>query len=62
MDSNDSYDPNIPGNPHPLTYTPGIQTLGGNHNGKLSTFIHSCSLADPLAQQHTSRPIPPLLH
>jgi len=62
MDSNDSYDPDLPGDfhhSHPLTFTPGVPTLGGNHNGKLSTFIHSCGLVDPLARQHSTRPFPP---
>jgi hypothetical protein len=59
MDANLSYDPDTTVPAHPLVYTPGIPTLDRTHDGKLATLIATCGLVDPLARQHSSRPIPP---
>jgi hypothetical protein len=59
MDANDGYDPDNSTQSHSLSYREGIPTLDKNHDGKLSTLISMCCLADPLARHHCSRPIPP---
>jgi hypothetical protein len=59
LDANTSYDPDASAPTHPLLYTPGIPTVDKNHNGKLATLVSTCGLLDPLARQHSSRPIPP---
>jgi hypothetical protein len=59
MDANLSYDPDTTVPAHPLVYTPGIPTLDRTHDGKLATLIATCGLVDPLARQHSNRPIPP---
>jgi hypothetical protein len=58
MDANDTYNPGLPGTPHPVEYQPERPTISSTHNGKLSTLIASCGLRDPLAMQHSSRPFP----
>jgi hypothetical protein len=54
-----SYDPDTTSSSHPLPYTPGIPMLDKKHDGKLATSVATCGLVDPLARQHSSRPIPP---
>ncbi len=56
MDTNATYDTDNLGTAHDLTYTPGNLTQDKRHNGKLSTLLASCSLLQPLAIQHTTRP------
>jgi hypothetical protein len=58
LDANATYDPDTPDSPHPLQYKEGIPTLDKKHDAKLSTLISTCSLVDPLAKQHSSRPFP----
>jgi hypothetical protein len=54
-----SYDPDGTTTSHILPYNPGIPTVHKNHDGKLATLVSTCGLVDPLALQHSTRPIPP---
>jgi hypothetical protein len=58
MDANEPFNSDIPVPVAPLSYQPGIPTLSRTHDGKLSTLVASCSLKDPLALQHSTRPFP----
>ncbi len=58
IDANETYNPDICGNHHPLQYSSGIPTLARSHDGKFSTLVTTCGLKDPLALQHSSRPFP----
>jgi hypothetical protein len=60
LDANSSYNPDTSVPSHPRTFTPAIPTTDNKHDGKLSTLVATCGLVDPLARQHSSRPIPPL--
>jgi len=58
LDANEVYDPDSPAPRCPLVFVQGKPTICPNHNGKLATLISTCSLIDPLARQHPSRPFP----
>jgi hypothetical protein len=58
LDANKPYNPDIPMQAHPLQYRPGPPNLSKTHDGKLATLVASCSLSDPMAYQHPSRPFP----
>jgi hypothetical protein len=58
MDAKDTYNPEVPGTPQPLIYTPDKLTMSKAHDGKLATLVASCGLKDPLASQHPERPFP----
>jgi hypothetical protein len=58
MDTNDTYNPDVPGTIQPLIYTPDKLTMSKTHDGKLATLVASCGLKDLLASR---TPIPSII-